>query len=56
MRTYDGCARSQTWINTLQSSIKEIKELYPAITLEAKLHYDINNNGIEDSQEVTASE
>lgn len=56
MRTYDGCARSQTWINTLQSSIKEIKELYPAITLEAKLHYDINNNGIEDSQEVAASE
>ena len=56
MRTYDGCARSQTWINTLQSSIKEIKALYPEITLDAKLHYDINNNGIEDSQEVTASE
>lgn len=56
MRTYDGCARSQTWINTIDSSIKEIKKLYPDITLDAKLHYDVNNNGVEDSQEVTADE
>lgn len=56
MRTYDGCARSQTWINTLEASIEAIKKLYPDITLDAKLHYDVNNNGIEDSQEVTADE
>lgn len=56
MRTYDGCARSQTWINTLEASIEAIKKLYPDITLDAKLHYDVNNNGIEDSQEVAADE
>lgn len=51
MRTYDGCARSQTWINTLTSSIKKVKKLYPDIRLSAKLHYDINNNGVLDSEE-----
>lgn len=51
MRTYDGCARSQTWINTLTSSIKKVKKLYPDIRLSAKLHYDINNNGVIDSEE-----
>ena len=51
MRTYDGCARSQTWINTLTSSIENVKRLYPDIILSAKLHYDINNNGIEDAME-----
>lgn len=56
MRTYDGCARSQTWINTLTSSIAEIKKLYPDITLDAKLHYDVNNNGIIDGEEVAADE
>ena len=56
MRTYDGCARSQTWINTLTSSIAEIKKLYPDITLDAKLHYDVNNNGIIDGEEVAANE
>ena len=56
MRTYDGCARSQTWINTLTSSIAEIKKLYPDITLDAKLHYDVNENGIIDGEEVAADE
>jgi len=56
MRTYDGCARSQTWINTLTSSIAEIKKLYPNITLDAKLHYDVNDNGIIDGEEVAANE
>lgn len=56
MRTYDGCARSQTWINTLTSSIAEIKKLYPDITLDAKLHYDVNNDGIIDGEEVAANE
>ena len=56
MRTYDGCARSQTWINTLTSSIAEIKKLYPDITLDAKLHYDVNNDGIIDGEEVAADE
>lgn len=56
MRTYDGCARSQTWINTLTSSIAEIKKLYPDITLDVKLHYDVNENGIIDGEEVAANE
>lgn len=43
MKMYDGCARSLTWINTLQSSIKEIKELYPDIKLNASLHYDADD-------------
>lgn len=51
MRTYDGCARSQTWINTLTSSIKKVHELYPDLVLSAKLHYDVNDNGILDSEE-----
>lgn len=39
MRTYDGCARSLTWFNTLTTSITEIKKLYPDINLNARLHY-----------------
>ena len=35
----DAKARSSTWISTLQSSIKEVKELYPDINLSAKLSY-----------------
>ena len=51
MRTYDGCARSQTWFNTLSSSIDRIHDLYPDLKLSARMHYDINYNGVEDSQE-----
>ena len=40
MRGYDAKARSLTWFNTLTSSIDEIKQLYPDITLSVKLHYD----------------
>ena len=40
MRGYDAKARSLTWFNTLTSSIEEIKQLYPDITLSVKLHYD----------------
>lgn len=36
----DSKARSLVWINTLQSSIKEVKKLYPNIKLDAKLHYE----------------
>ena len=39
-RTYDAKARSITWFNTLNSSIDEIKKLYPDINLSVKLHYD----------------
>lgn len=40
LQTYDSCARSLTWINTITGSIESIKELYPDIRLSAKLHYD----------------
>lgn len=35
----DAKARSIVWIDTLHSSIKEVKALYPDITLSAKLRY-----------------
>ena len=42
----DSKARSIVWINTLDSSIKEVKQLYPDITLSAKLRYgDIEEGG-----------
>ena len=45
MRVYDGCARSLTWFNTLQGSIKDIKKLYPDIRISARLHYaDFNKS------------
>lgn len=56
MGTNDGCARSQTWINTLNSSIDKIKKLYPDIKLSAKLHYDSDNDGIANSEEVAENE
>lgn len=38
----DAKARSITWITTLDSSIKEVKALYPDIKLSAKLRYDVD--------------
>lgn len=35
----DAKARSIVWIDTLDSSIKEVKQLFPKITLSAKLRY-----------------
>lgn len=35
----DAKARSIVWINTLDSSIKEVKQLFPDITLSARLRY-----------------
>jgi len=37
----DAKARSLTWITTLDSSIKEVKALYPDIQLSARLRYDV---------------
>lgn len=37
----DAKARSTTWIETLTSSINEVKQLYPDIKLSAKLRYDM---------------
>lgn len=36
----DGKARSITWYETIQSSIKDIKKLYPNIKLSCKMRYD----------------
>ena len=36
----DGKARSITWYETIQSSIKDIKKLYPDIRLSCKMRYD----------------
>ena len=38
----DAKARSITWITTLDSSIKEVKALYPDIKLSARLRYDVD--------------
>ena len=37
----DAKARSEVWLKTLTNSIKEVKQLYPNITLSAKLNYEI---------------
>lgn len=37
---FDGTARSQVWFETLESSIANIKELYPEIELTVTLNYD----------------
>ncbi len=52
MRAYDGSARSLTWFNTLTTSIKEVKKLYPDIVLDARLHYaDFNESeGVNDNE------
>jgi hypothetical protein len=42
----DAKARSTVWINTLQSSIKEVKELYPDIKLSASLTYGEATKGV----------
>lgn len=51
MRTFDGCARSVTWYNTLTSSIEDIKKLYPDINLDVKLRYKEEGTGEEVSNE-----
>lgn len=40
----DAMARSTVWVNTLQSSITEVKKLYPNIKLSAKLRYEATEN------------
>ena len=45
----DAKARSIVWINTLDSSIKEVKQLYPDIRLSARLRYgEAGEGGDED--------
>ena len=45
----DAKARSIVWINTLDSSIKEVKQLYPDIKLSARLRYgEAGEGGDED--------
>lgn len=47
----DAKARSIVWINTLESSIKEVKQLFPDITLSARLRYgDVGKGGDESGQ------
>ena len=41
----DAKARSIIWIETLDSSIKEVKQLFPDITLSARLRYGNIENG-----------
>ena len=43
MKQADALARSETWIRTIQSSIDEVKKLYPDIRLSAELHYDMED-------------
>lgn len=47
----DAKARSIVWMETLDSSIKEVKQLFPDITLSAKLRYgDISEGGTVNEQ------
>lgn len=52
----DGKARSITWYETIQSSIMDIKELYPDIKLSCKLRYDTKGEPGENLQEVSENE
>lgn len=38
-RMIDATSRSVVWYDTLKSSIKKIKKLYPGITLDVELRY-----------------
>lgn len=49
----DGKARSVTWFETIQSSINEIKQLYPDITLSCSMRYDTEG---EPGQEMEVNE
>lgn len=49
----DGKARSITWYETIQSSINEIKQLYPDITLSCSMRYDTEG---EPGQEMEVNE
>lgn len=49
----DGKARSVTWFETIQGSIKEIKELYPQITLNCSMRYKTDG---EPGQEMEVNE
>lgn len=53
-RQIDGTARSCTWYDTLKSSIKEVKKLYPDIKLDVKMRYD--SDGIDNEEGVTENE
>lgn len=44
----DGKARSVTWYETIQSSIIEIKKLYPDITLSCKMRYETEGEPAQD--------
>lgn len=52
MRRFDSQARALVWYETLTSSIRKIKQLYPDINLDVSLHYgDIGDNMVDNSQE-----
>lgn len=51
MRTFDAKARSLTWFNTLKTSIEDIKKIYPDITLDVTLHYDVTEGTPQDNDE-----
>lgn len=56
MRKYDSQARALVWLETLQSSIKKIKQLYPDITLSVSLHYGDNGDNFVDNSEEGSDE
>ena len=39
-RIVDSTSRSVVWLKTMESSIKQVKKLYPDITLDVKLRFD----------------
>lgn len=54
----DGTARSITWLNTLKSSIENVKKLYPDIKLDVELRYneELEQEPSDDEEEVGADE
>lgn len=49
----DAKARSRVWIKTLNSSIEEVKQLFPDITLSARLNYEEGGDYFEQREDDT---
>lgn len=49
----DAKARSRVWIKTLNSSIEEVKQLFPDITLSARLNYEEGGDYFEQHEDDT---
>ena len=48
-KVVDGTCRSKVWLECLQNSIKNIKEIFPDIELDVELRYDTDKEEVEEN-------